>query len=484
MSRAFALILITIGLGLAPRAQAQELCDEVEPLPARRLPAHLLAPEGRVSLLLDRSNAADGKAPCYIVNRSAEELILPLDSYDSCGVALEAKLDGRWRRAEVCAGELCEEYFVRLGPGMMLRQSVRWPSSGRRAWLRLRCPGQPDITTRPVSGFVSLAEVRRAELDPRAVSSGPRELALRALTEALPDCEEFDVEGLRCLALSRLTSFPRKELVAALPAVVRGVRRYAPELLCELDSLRLSIEEPAFVRELAGSLVGPQRRLGARRVELLDWLNGEPLEGEGQAPIVEALEASLFAAEEANRRLILEVLMNASTGTYLRVLDRFIADPGMDPVDRRWAAFMKVANSDEVFVDGSLEVLGGDFEAVNADTRLRLNLVNVGQDELNIAYDELSDILRVELMTWDDETSLIAPRRSGVTGFRAAGPRAARCLTIAPGASVALDLRLGDVLAPSALAEAQAGMIWVSVKLDGVHEVGQLIGGASLAIVP
>ncbi len=108
-------------------------------MPLRQLPAHVPAPDSKISLYADFSSRRNGHLDLYLINRAASYLSVDTEEGDPF-CKLEAKAGGRWQRAQTHVYGWCgmSYYAVTIKRGHFVKFRGYAPDKGPRRKARYR----------------------------------------------------------------------------------------------------------------------------------------------------------------------------------------------------------------------------------------------------------------------------------------------------------------------------------------------------------
>lgn len=108
------------------------------PLPNVELPPQVVAPEGKLTLFTDFSNATELGCPVYLVNRTGKTLILPTEDGSLRLKLIRAKDDGTWQRAQANSYSSCGNSYMapQLPAGQHVKTSGYVPTRGTMGKIR------------------------------------------------------------------------------------------------------------------------------------------------------------------------------------------------------------------------------------------------------------------------------------------------------------------------------------------------------------
>lgn len=140
------------------------------------LPGHIEAEDGQISLYADYGSIqTDGRVPVYLVNRSANELVLNAQDGDIYLKLQFQDSDGSWVRAQPHAYSFCGNSYSRrtLKPGNYLLVNGFQPINGTPSTIRYELYSQ-DIALSSNIGFgvVLESDIERASSDAMSLREG------------------------------------------------------------------------------------------------------------------------------------------------------------------------------------------------------------------------------------------------------------------------------------------------------------------------
>jgi hypothetical protein len=224
------------------------------PEPIDRLPSHVEAPDGQVSLFADASDARDGSIRLYLTNRTAEDLSLYVKG-NSLPIRLEAQgPEQRWERAQAHWSDTCGtgSAFLLLRRGLFIRFLGTWPDQGVEKLVRFRHFLGPELLSNPIRARVRPGEILFTRYDDAGMTEA-EETALLGMARGklgLSLEERAELEAF-------VSSLASEEAVAAYVArqqrvmteieersAARGRESFFPRIHEAMRSRPLQIENP------------------------------------------------------------------------------------------------------------------------------------------------------------------------------------------------------------------------------------------------
>lgn len=157
------------------------------PLPNVDLPAHVVAPKGKLSFFADFSRPAEKGYPIYLVNRTDKAIPVPVQD-GSLRVALAVKMsEGVWQQAQVHEPSFCGNsyYSLVLPPGQHFKSFGYQPKAGMVGKVRYQFfRGMENLVSNEGAGYwdeTDLAASLKSEVDITPLDRG-----LSALIEEVP----------------------------------------------------------------------------------------------------------------------------------------------------------------------------------------------------------------------------------------------------------------------------------------------------------
>lgn len=224
------LLSATALLLLAPALSAQE-----DPVSARHrayarypaanaeLPAHVQAPEGKITLYADHAHADAEGVPLYLVNRSSEKLMLRTQDGDTY-IKLEYQTpSGEWKRAQAHRFSDCgNSYGGRfLQPGLHYRMLGYRPEGGKAARVRYRGWSDLAMESNEGEGFYLPQDVLDAEEDG---------LSVRHLPGRLTSMFDPDYSGEAYQPSERLAALRMLAMLGEQPRIRKGAEKWKQTL--------------------------------------------------------------------------------------------------------------------------------------------------------------------------------------------------------------------------------------------------------------
>ncbi len=234
MSR-FTRTVFTVCALLSILAPAKALSGETSNL---LLPRHIEAPDGHVSLFADYgSMQSNGRVPVYLVNKSAEDLVLNTQDGDIYLKLQYHDADGNWVRAQPHAYSWCGNSYVRRTVRSVhyLLVSGYQPINGMPRTVRYRLYSQDiDLVSNTGDGVVADLDIKRASSDVMSVHTGSFEYVARVASSETPVENKMDhIRDLRERAIWELASdrFDAKDSLR----VLLGARERNPDMIDVID---------------------------------------------------------------------------------------------------------------------------------------------------------------------------------------------------------------------------------------------------------
>lgn len=175
------------------------------------LPNHIEAPDGRVSLFADyESIQGNGRVPVYLVNKSAQDLVLNTQDGDIYLKLQYKDSDGNWVRAQPHGYSWCgNSYVTRTIPtGHYLLVSGYQPINGVARTVRYRLYSQEiEVVSNTGDGVVADFDIKRASSDVMSLREGTFEHVSRIALSDMPVENKMDhMRDLRGMAIRELAS--------------------------------------------------------------------------------------------------------------------------------------------------------------------------------------------------------------------------------------------------------------------------------------
>ncbi len=202
------------------------------------LPSHIEAPDGRVSLFADYGSLqGDGRVPVYLVNKSAQDLVLNTQDGDIYLKLQFKDSDGNWVRAQPHGYSWCgNSYTKRTVPaGHYLLVSGYQPINGVVHTVRYRLYSQDiDVVSNTGDGVIAELDIQRASSDVMSIREGAFDYVSEVALSDLPVENKMDhMRDLREMAIWELASgrFDPEES----RQVLLRVRERSPEMTKTVD---------------------------------------------------------------------------------------------------------------------------------------------------------------------------------------------------------------------------------------------------------
>lgn len=202
------------------------------------LPRHIDAPDGQVSLFADYGSIqSDGRVPVYLVNKSADDLVLKSQDGDIYLKLQYQDSDGNWMRAQPHGYSWCgNSYTTRtVRSGSYLLVSGYQPINGVPHTVRFGLHSQEiEVVSNSGDGVVAELDIKRASSDVMSIREGTFEYVSKvALSDLLVENKMDHMRDLRRIAISELASdrFDPEES----RRVLLRVRDRRPEMAKEVD---------------------------------------------------------------------------------------------------------------------------------------------------------------------------------------------------------------------------------------------------------
>ena len=238
--------MFALAAGTSPAFCDDELFDgKIRPLD--RLPEHVTAPAGKLTLFADYKNKTDQhRVPVYLVNRTDKPITVEAQDGDIYMKLQYESAPGHWQRAETHVFSTCgnsympkppvtpESYFVTAG----------WmPTIGKPETVRYSLYNQKfELSSNAGPGIVNRNAVERATLDEMALRAGDFEFLSKVATGKLNkssynERERYDPRS-RAILLLRYRWKEKQQAVAVLEAIVKDAdQKYADVAAKTLKSL-------------------------------------------------------------------------------------------------------------------------------------------------------------------------------------------------------------------------------------------------------
>jgi hypothetical protein len=215
------------------------------PLHNTTLPASINAPDGKLTLHADFAQAGGGKVPLYLINRTAEKVIL--SSQDgNIYLKLERKMpDGRWERVQIHQRSWCGNsyYPVALAPGHYFTFPGYMPTKGAKAQVRYRGYSSNSLLSNEGEGFFLEEDRIAASIDQLALRDLPP--SLRPYFEHNPEMPREPFPGftaerfhraLHLLSTYRESAYARRRTKAFLTSEIEKYKG-TPQLASAIQEI-------------------------------------------------------------------------------------------------------------------------------------------------------------------------------------------------------------------------------------------------------
>jgi len=211
-------------------------------IPLEKLPAHVEAPAGRLTLFADYKDVRDGHVALYLVNRTGTTQVF--ESQDGkLYLKLQAKEpDGTWARAQGHVFSWCgNSYFIEpaLPDGHFWRLRGLFPAKGEKREVRFRHYGT-GLVSNAGEGRIDPAEIEKCRGDSFAARFGDF-ATVAAIADGKVQTTKRDHIRVRPFAAYHLRRFKHARCVALLERLLREedpqVRRNAVTSLGSLGDL-------------------------------------------------------------------------------------------------------------------------------------------------------------------------------------------------------------------------------------------------------
>jgi len=161
---------------LQPMAQAEESRENAsahfpsyvgQSSPNVDLPAQVIAPEGKLFLYADFSQANEKEVPLYVINRSREVVRFAAQDGNIYIKLEHLRPDGTWRRAQAHLSAWCgNSYGTRdLPPGQHFKLAGYRAKKGTPASVRYACYGTVEVISNVGKGLVDPADLEAVDAD-------------------------------------------------------------------------------------------------------------------------------------------------------------------------------------------------------------------------------------------------------------------------------------------------------------------------------
>ena len=220
---------------LAPFAAAQST-------PLSKLPAHVKAPKGKLTLFADYGDVRTGEVALYLVNRTGKKL--SFESQDGqLYIKLEAReKDGTWARARGHMFSWCgNSYFMHpeLPHDHFFLLRGQYLRKGESREVRYRFYGK-NLVSNAGKGRIDPAEIKRCRADSFAARYGNFE-TVAAIAEGKVATTKRDHIEVRPYAVALLGRFKHARCVKLLTTLLRdadpAIRKNAASVLGTLGDL-------------------------------------------------------------------------------------------------------------------------------------------------------------------------------------------------------------------------------------------------------
>ncbi len=443
--------------------------------PVAKLPKHVQAAPGQVTLFADFGDVWDGQVVLYLINRTEEPIYSPLPGWE-WWVKLEAKdASGSWERAQPHFHEFCTvgERSAILDPGRFIELLGYLPERGEPRDVRYRLHGDVKVLSGSGPGLAEPQDIREARHDKIAIHAADAALLKRffledaGLSDRLRDMERD--------AFRRLAVLPNEQAMPLVESLLSNDQwmRDSHELI--LENLKWHDHE-RFLAYVKGVLDhGPAER----RMWLLEDLEDVPFDWEIKARLMEEARNP----EAPGLPKIFAWLASLEHEEIKPLLAEIERSPAYSQRDRILAG-LRLAS-----------VFGTPVVTIHVDTHddpasppgkpgvLDVAITNASSAPLRFRYSDPINLLK--LYAWVDGELLIP--RPTVEWFTKPDAKARETkVLLGDGESHFFHLNLLDYfdVPPSSSGENQEVSIAVSCSIPGRHEVPQVAGGHRHVRIP
>ncbi|MBL9200161.1 MAG: hypothetical protein JNL39_06620, partial [Opitutaceae bacterium] len=173
-------------------------------IPNHALPAHVVAPEGQLTLFADYAASRAEGVLLYLVNRTGQPVLLPHQDGDLYLKLETPTPDGRWQRAQAHLSSTCGNSYgvLNLPAGQHFILLGYQPSQGRKATVRFSMPHGAPLLSNAGEGLVADTDIADANRDDMARARLPfrTERTFVANWASLQTSWSARVAGLRLIA--------------------------------------------------------------------------------------------------------------------------------------------------------------------------------------------------------------------------------------------------------------------------------------------
>jgi len=137
------------------------------PIPNVELPEHIVAPEGKLTLVADFNAASEKGVPLYVVNRTGKPVEFRAQDSDIYLMLEYQHEDGTWERAKAHRVAWCGNSYhsLTLHPGRHLVVQGYMPQQGEKARVRFVCFYDESLISNESDGWILFADVAEARID-------------------------------------------------------------------------------------------------------------------------------------------------------------------------------------------------------------------------------------------------------------------------------------------------------------------------------